>query len=147
MGGFGVVVVGGDGGVEVDVEVDVLVACRKARLVRRALLAPVGVLGGHDALDRAHPVIQPPGLVGVADQSLRKGDQILAGSGDDALVGRLRGGVARRGAVRARGVRRDGEHRRGRERHRQQHRRAPPHPTAVALTHGGPPFSALRGVR
>ena len=47
------------------------------------------VLIGPDGDSTADPVIQPPGLVGVADQSLRKGDQILAGSGDDVLVGRL----------------------------------------------------------
>jgi hypothetical protein len=47
------------------------------------------VLIGPDGDSTADPVIQPPGAVGVGDQSLRKGDQLLAGSGDDALVGRL----------------------------------------------------------
>jgi hypothetical protein len=36
---------------------------RKRLLLGRALLAPVGVLGGHDPLDRAHPVVEPAGEV------------------------------------------------------------------------------------
>jgi hypothetical protein len=60
-----------------------------ANLVDRSGAAGDLVLLGPDADSTADPAIQPPGAVGVGDQSLRKGDQILAGRGDDVLVGRL----------------------------------------------------------
>lgn len=46
------------------------------------------VLLGPDDDSTASPVIQPPAPP-VADQSLRKGDQLLGGRNDDVLVGRL----------------------------------------------------------
>jgi hypothetical protein len=60
-----------------------------ANLIDRSAATGPLVLVGPDGDSTADPVIQPPGLVGVGDQSLRKGDQILAGRGDDVLVGRL----------------------------------------------------------
>ena len=45
------------------------------------------VLIGNDDDDPANPTIQPPGVV--ANQSLRKGDQLIGGRGADLLIGRL----------------------------------------------------------
>lgn len=45
------------------------------------------VLVGRDDDDRPDTTIQPPGVT--ADQTLRKGDQLVSGRRDDVLIGRL----------------------------------------------------------
>ena len=47
------------------------------------MLAPFGVLGGHDALDRAHPVIEP------ARDVVKLVEELLVGAGEDLRLPHL----------------------------------------------------------